>query len=75
MITCNDLNNAFMLDELLKCAVSGRRFQFLQTIDRTLDGAEVRLSTDEMREVLGQDTPINSPEVLAWVREFLNGEE
>ena len=45
------------------------------TYERIIDGAEVRLSTDEMREVLGQDTPINSPEVLAWVRELLNGEE
>lgn len=33
------------------------------------------LSTDEMREILGEDVPLNSPEVLAWAREFLNGEE
>ena len=45
------------------------------TYERIVDGAEVRLSTDEMHEVLGQDTPINSSEVLAWVRDFLNGEE
>lgn len=32
---------------------------------------EQRLSTDEMREVLGDDVPLNSPEVLAWAREYL----
>ena len=38
------------------------------------DGEEQRLSTDEMREVLGADVPLNSPEVLAWAREYLEGE-
>ena len=37
------------------------------------DGEEQRLSTDEMREILGDDVPLNSPEVLAWAREFLEG--
>lgn len=37
------------------------------------DGSEQRLNTDEMREVLGADVPLNSPEVLAWAREFLEG--
>jgi len=32
-----------------------------------------RLSTDEMREVLGDGVPLNSPEVLAWAREYLEG--
>lgn len=35
---------------------------------------EQKLSTDEMRGILGEDVPLNSPEVLAWAREFLNGE-
>lgn len=39
------------------------------------DGDELRLSTDEMREILGEDVPLNSPDVLAWARSFLNGEE
>ena len=39
------------------------------------DGDELRLSTDEMREILGSDVPLNSPDVLAWARSFLNGEE
>jgi hypothetical protein len=36
---------------------------------------EQRLSTDEMREILGDEVPLDSPEVLAWARDFLNGEE
>ena len=39
------------------------------------DGDELRLSTDEMREILGDDVPLNSPDVLALARSFLNGEE
>lgn len=39
------------------------------------EAGEQRLSTDEMREVLGEDVPLNSPDVLAWAREYLNGEE
>ena len=38
------------------------------------EAGELRLSTDEMREILGDDVPLNSPDVLAWAREFLNGE-
>ena len=32
---------------------------------------EQRLSTGEMREILGEDVPLNSPEVLEWARSFL----
>ncbi|MBE6649938.1 MAG: sensor histidine kinase [Ruminococcaceae bacterium] len=32
---------------------------------------EVYLSTAEMRQILG-DIPLNSPDVLVWVREYLN---
>ncbi|MDP3447806.1 MAG: ATP-binding protein [Eubacteriales bacterium] len=39
------------------------------------EAGEQRLSTDEMREILGEEVPLNSPDVLAWAREFLNGEE
>ena len=39
------------------------------------DGEELRLSTDEMREILGDTVPLNSPDVLTWARSFLNGEE
>lgn len=42
-------------------------FEFLY---RT-DAGEKRLSTREMREVLG-DVPLDTPEVLVWVSELLN---
>lgn len=32
----------------------------------------VTLSTRELRAVLGDDVPLGSPEVLAWIREYLN---
>ena len=35
------------------------------------EAGEQRLSTDEMREILGGDVPLNSPDVLAWAREYL----
>ena len=34
--------------------------------------SEIDLSTKEMREMLGDDIPLSSPEVLAWVRDYLN---
>jgi hypothetical protein len=34
------------------------------------DGIERRLCTDEMREALGAEIPLNSPDVLDWAREF-----
>ena len=40
---------------------------------RFADGTgEKRLSTDEMREMLGGGVPLNAPEVLAWVRAYLD---
>ncbi len=35
------------------------------------EAGEQRLSTSEMREVLGDEIPLNSPDVLAWAREYL----
>ena len=32
---------------------------------------EKRLSTEEMRELLGPDAPLNDPEVLEWARAYL----
>lgn len=40
----------------------------------TVDGEEKQsLSTDEMKAMLGDEVPIDAPEVLAWVRESLSG--
>ena len=36
-----------------------------------IDGKEITLSTAEMREMLG-DVPLSSPEVIAWVRGYLD---
>lgn len=44
------------------------------TYESRMEAEVRRLSTDEMREVLGADVPLNSPEVLAWARAFLEGE-
>ena len=38
----------------------------------TVDGKELALSTDEMREMLGPDVPLNAPDVLIWAREYLS---
>ena len=37
-----------------------------------VDGKELMLSTDEMREMLGPDVPLNTPDVLIWAREYLS---
>jgi len=44
------------------------------TYVRQSEAGEQRLSTDDMREILGDEVPLNSPEVLAWAREFLQEE-
>jgi len=42
----------------------------LTYIHRSEEG-EKRLSTEEMRELLGPDVPLNDPEVLEWARAYL----
>ena len=42
------------------------------TFTHRVDGKEKRLSTDEMREMLGDEVPLSDPAVLGWVREYLN---
>ncbi len=34
--------------------------------------SEITLSTKEMREMLGGDIPLSSPEVLSWVKDYLD---
>lgn len=38
------------------------------------DGVNVAMDTSEMRAVLGEDIPLNSFEVLLFIREFLEGQ-
>lgn len=35
------------------------------------EDTSVLLDTRELREVLGEEVPLSSPEVLAWIREYL----
>lgn len=39
------------------------------------EAGQKRLSTAEMRQTLGDEVPLSAPEVLAWVREYLNDGE
>jgi hypothetical protein len=39
------------------------------------EAGQKRLSTDEMRQMLGGDVPLNSPEVLAWARDYIEDPE
>ena len=32
----------------------------------------VEMDTRQLREVLGEEIPLNSPEILRWIREYLN---
>ncbi|MEA4915520.1 MAG: ATP-binding protein [Christensenella sp.] len=60
--------------ETILTLIQGNPDLSLTYLYRTQSG-EVCLSTDEMREILGDEVPLNSPEVLDWARAFLNGEE
>ena len=37
-----------------------------------IDDKEVKLDTREMREMLGYDIPLSTPQVLLWAKEYLN---
>ena len=38
----------------------------------TKDGKEFILDTRRMREILGDDAPLSSPEVILWLTDFIN---
>ena len=42
------------------------------TYEHKTPRGDVRLSTEELREVLGDDIPLSAPEVLSWIRGFLS---
>lgn len=44
-------------------------------IKRGKDGKEYTLDTDELREQLGDDVPLNEPDVLAWIGEYITENE
>ncbi len=37
-----------------------------------LDGETVRMDTREIKQQLGEGIPINCPEILAWIKEYLS---
>ena len=43
-------------------------FEFRHT---TGDGHEVLLDTRQMREILGAEIPLNDPEILRWIAQYL----
>jgi len=44
-------------------------------IKRQNDNREYTLDTDELLEQLGGEVPLNEPEVLAWISDFVNEQE
>jgi len=45
------------------------------TFQHTTPKGEVSLSTDELREILGEDVPLSAPEVFAWMSGYLAEQE
>jgi hypothetical protein len=70
-VDCEPLGD---ITETILTLIQGNPDLSLTYINRS-DAGEQLLSTDEMREILGDAVPLNSPEVLDWARAFLNGEE
>lgn len=64
MIPLGDIGGVIHL--LVTCNPD-RDFVFL----RRKDQREFILDTRELREILGEDAPLNSPEVSQWIREYL----
>ena len=41
------------------------------TFAHRMPGREIAFSTKEMREMLGDEVPLDAPEVIVWLREYL----
>lgn len=64
MIPLGNIDDTMVL--LISCNPD-RDFLFIHRInDRTLE-----LDTRQLREVLGEDVPLNSPDVVQWIRGYL----
>lgn len=37
----------------------------------TVNGTSFDFDTEEVRQMLGQDVPLNTPEVLSWIRDYI----
>ena len=66
-VDCEPLGD---IAETILTLIQGNPDLSLTYVHRT-EAGELRLSTDEMRQMLGDEVPLNDPDVLAWAREFL----
>lgn len=69
MIPLGDIN-----DTINMLVMMNPQLDFVYTRKLRLEGGEERefaLRTTELREVLGEDVPLNAPDVTLWVKEFL----
>lgn len=64
MIPLGDINSTISL--LIRCNPD-RDFLFR----RAKDGREFTLDTRELRQVLGEDVPLDAPEVMEWIDAYL----
>ena len=64
MIPLGDIDDTIVL--LISCNPD-RDFRFVHQVD----GAKVELDTRQLREVLGEDVPLNAPDVVQWMRGYL----
>ena len=64
MIPLGDMDTTILL--LITCNPE-RDFVYI----RAKDGREFTLDTRQLRGVLGEEVPLNTPDVAAWIKEFL----
>lgn len=64
MIPLGNINDTILL--LVSCNPD-RDFRFVHRIDEK----ELELDTRQLREVLGEDVPLNDPDVVQWIRGYL----
>ena len=64
MIPLGNIDDTIVL--LISCNPD-RDFLFVHTID----GAKLELDTRQLREILGEDVPLNTPDVVQWIQGYL----
>lgn len=64
MIPLGNINDTMVL--LISCNPD-RDFLFIHQID----GEKLELDTRQLRQVLGEDVPLNEPDVVQWIRGYL----
>ena len=64
MIPLGNINDTMVL--LISCNPD-RDFLFIHQID----GKKLELDTRQLHQVLGEDVPLNEPDVVQWIRGYL----